>query len=51
MAKKKVQIEKYEGLGLTDYEILQRSIRDANSKLDRIAKTYGTDNRADAFFL
>lgn len=44
MAKKKIQIEKYEGLGLSDYEILQRSIRDANSKLDRIARTYGTDN-------
>lgn len=44
MAKKKIKIEKYEGLGLTDYEILQRSIRDANSKLDRIAKLYGTDS-------
>ena len=41
---KKLVIEKYEGLGLSDYEILRRTIKDTNSKLDRIAKTYGTDS-------
>ncbi len=40
----KIKIEKYEGLDLTDYEVLQRSIKDANSKLDRLAKNYGTDS-------
>lgn len=40
----RIRIEKYEGLDLTDYEIMQRSIRDVNSKLDRLAREYGTDS-------
>ncbi len=41
----KIKIEKYEGLDLTEKEILQRSIKDANAKLDRIGKTYGVDSQ------
>lgn len=40
----RIRIEKYEGLDLSDYEIMQRSIRDVNSKLDRLAREYGVDS-------